>query len=151
MRLSKPVCLDFVSFWSAQYRYGLEHLYDRNIGQTLTEESVWSRYTWKNGTKNIAVKKQESIRNVYLPELKSLPTLFTVGDGKKYIQSLEGGAIWNIFWLHCLNPKIFPIFDQHTYRSMAKIDGLTQKEIPAYKAEKILIYFSSPVSTRIRN
>jgi hypothetical protein len=122
--------MDFVSFWSSQYQYDLEHLYDGNIGQPLTEDRVWSLYKWKNGTENIAAKKQESIQNVYLPQLKSLPTLSTIEDGKKYMKSLLGGAIWDIFWLHCVNPGVFPIFDQHTYRSMAHIDGLTPKEIP---------------------
>lgn len=132
--------MDFVSFWSSQYKYNLEHLYDDNIGKLLTDDRVWSLYKWKNGTE-IAAKKQESIRNVYLPQLKSLPILSTIEDGEKYIKHLNGGAIWDIFWLHCLNPKVFPIFDQHTYRSMAKIEGLTPSEIPDYRPNKLKAYF----------
>ena len=33
----------------------------------------------------------------------------------------EGGAIWNIFFLHCLDPEEWPIYDQHTYRAMMYI------------------------------
>jgi hypothetical protein len=137
--------MDFVLFWSSYYKYKLEPLYDVNIGKHLTEDRVWSLYKWKNGTTEIAAGKKQSILNVYLKELKSpriLSGLPRIEDGKKYVQDLKGGAIWDIFWLHCINPKVFPIFDQHTYRSMAKIEGLTPSEISKDKPNILKSYFS---------
>jgi hypothetical protein len=133
---------DFVDFWSKQYSYDLEHLYDESIKKTpLDENAVWALYKWKNGTEEIAQKKKQSITSVYLPELVRLPVLKSLEDGKDYLASLRGGAIWNIFWLHCINPEVFPIFDQHTYRSMAKISGMALSEIPSTRPHKIRSYF----------
>jgi len=132
---------DFVSFWSKQYRYDLEYLYDDNIGRPLTADRVWELYQWKNGTEKMAEKKQQSIRTVYLVELTRIPVLKTLQEGRDYLANLSGGAIWGIFWLHCVNPNLFPIFDQHTYRSMARIKDLPQAEIPSYRPKKVEAYF----------
>jgi hypothetical protein len=131
----------FVSFWSARYRYENEDLYDDNIGKPLTPPRVWQLFQWKNGTLNIAPRKRQSVETVYLPRLQSLPTLRNHNDGRTYVERLGGGAIWNIFWLHCLNRELFPIFDQHTYRAMASIEGLPIREIPSTCEEKTAIYF----------
>jgi len=136
---------EFVSFWSGQYRYGQSHLYDDNIGCPLTEARVWDLFKWKNGTVNIAASKQRSIRKAYLSELPRLPVLDTLQAGRSYAERLEGGPIWNIFWLHCINPDRFPIFDQHTYRAMARIERLSPAEISASRAGKLSTYFDQYV------
>lgn len=133
---------DFVDFWSKNYDYELEHLYDENIKKTpLDEKAVWALYQWKNGTEEIATMKKQSIEDIYLPQLKKLPSLKSLKDGMDYLATLQGGPIWDIFWLHCINPELFPIFDQHTYRSMAKISGLPLTEIPNARQQKIRSYF----------
>jgi hypothetical protein len=145
---------DFVDFWSRQYSYDLEHLYDKNIKKVpLDENAVWALYKWKNGTEEIAQKKKQSIANVYLPQLNKLPALKSLQDGKTYLASLQGGAIWDIFWLHCINPELFPIFDQHTYRSMAKITDMAFQEIPSARPQKIHIYFDKyiPFTKHFKN
>ena len=145
---------DFVNFWRKQYFYDLEYLYDENIEKLpLDENAVWALFKWKNGTEEIAQKKKQSIIRVYLPQLKKLPTLKSLQDGKNYLVCLHGGAIWDIFWLHCSNPRLFPIFDQHTYRSMAKISGMTLGEIPSTRSEKIRSYFEEyiPFTKQFRN
>ena len=133
----------FVAAWSAEYRYPNERLYDENVGKNLTHERVLNLFAWKNGTgETIAPKKRRSIEKNYLPELNSLPILSRIEDGKTYLESLQGGAIWGIFWLHLINPKLFPIFDQNTYRSMAAIIGL-RAEIPKYSRRKVFdAYFT---------
>ncbi|MGH8569496.1 MAG: hypothetical protein ACREXU_16195 [Gammaproteobacteria bacterium] len=131
----------FVAFWSARYKYDNEYLYDQNIGQSHSVNRVWRLFEWKNGTINIAARKRQSVETVYLPQLASLPTLRTHAEGRTYVGGLAGGAIWNIFWLHCLNRGLFPIFDQHTYRAMASIEGLTVREIPSTREDKTAIYF----------
>ena len=144
---------DFVTFWADTYSDDLEHLYNDNIGQKLNEDRVWSLYKWKNGSEHISEKKQQSIRTIYLPKLGELPVLTTPDSGKLYVQNLHGGAIWDIFWLHCVNPPLFPIFDQHTFRAMAKIDGLTPAEIPDTRNKKLQIYFDQyiPFVQRFQN
>ncbi len=131
----------FVEFWSQHYSYDLEKLYEENIDQPLTEERVWDLFGWKNGTKQIAGQKQQSIRTNYLPEIGRTPPLNTVDEGRGYLARLHGGPIWDIFWLHCLRPAMFPIFDQHTYRAMARVKGLTPAELPASREQIITIYF----------
>jgi hypothetical protein len=131
----------FVDFWAKQYRYGLERLYNDNIGKPLNEARIWNLFKWKNGNEKIAENKKTSIRKVYLAELHNLPSLTSAEDGKMYLRKLKGGAIWNIFWLHCLNHAIFPIFDQHTYRAMALILSLKPSELPVDNKTKTTIYF----------
>ena len=134
---------EFVAVWSAEYRYPNQRLYDENVGKNLTDERVLNLFAWKNGRgKAIAPKKRLSIEKNYLPELKRLPILSHIEDGETYLESLQGGAIWGIFWLHLINPKLFPIFDQNTYRSMAAIIGLAPAEIPKYRRKVVDAYFT---------
>jgi hypothetical protein len=133
---------EFIEFWSKLYSYELEHLYDKNIEKNpLDEEAVWALFKWKNGAEEIAKMKKQSITNTYLPQLDKIPSLKSLEDGENYLATLGGGPIWNIFWLHCVNPVLFPIFDQHTYRSMAKILDMKVKEIPSKRPEIIRSYF----------
>jgi hypothetical protein len=133
---------EFVGFWSRLYRYPNQHLYDDNVGKELTVERVWKLFAWKNGRgESIAPKKRRSIEENYLPELNRLPNLSQIEDGRRYLAGLQGGAIWGIFWLHLINHKLFPIFDQNTYRSMAKITGNERAEIPLYNPTKVEAYF----------
>lgn len=131
----------FIDFWSEQYSYHLEHLYDDSCGRPLTEERVWNLYKWKNGSEKIAAQKRRAIENVYIRELSCLPSLCTLDDGQGYLATLKGGPIWGIFWLHCINPTLFPIFDQHTYRAMARIKSFSPVEIPSSRNGKISAYF----------
>jgi hypothetical protein len=132
----------FVEFWSKLNSYDLERLYDENIKKNpLDEDAVWALFQWKNGSEEIAKMKKQSIIKTYLPQLKKIPSLKSLEDGKNYLATLGGGPIWNIFWLHCINPELFPIFDQHTYRSMAKILDMNVKNISKKRPEIIRSYF----------
>ena len=134
---------EFVGFWAAQYYYELESLYEDHIGRPLTKDGVWALFKWKNGSEGISERKRDSIRSTYLNQLSEHHRVSDIPSGRNYIRSLDGGPIWNIFWLHCLSPRLFPIFDQHTYRAMAEIDSLPLAEIPASRKKKIQIYFDS--------
>lgn len=101
---------DFLNFWSEKYEDSDEK-YDRNINKPLTEKSRKELFEWKNGSK-ISKKKTESIE-------KNYPLIFDGNYEERYLNYNEpGGAIWNIFYIHCLKPKKWPIFDQHTFRAM---------------------------------
>ena len=131
----------FVTFWSDLYSYPNAELYELNIRQPLTEERVWALYKWKNGG-DISAKKRQSVASIYVRALNDgPPELRTITDGRRYLSTIAGGGIWGIFWLHCINPDLFPIFDQHTYRAMAKLSVLEPKEIPADRDAKLAAYF----------
>lgn len=124
---------DFLKHWSTKYRYADEEKYDMHIGRPLTEESLFALFEWKNGSV-ISTRKLESIR-------KNYPLSFNGHQELRYLNHKEsGGAIWNIFYLHCLEPEKWPIFDQHTYRAMIFMtDGLI-KEIGDTKKQKYESY-----------
>ena len=103
-QLVKTTGIDFFNFWKNQYSYFNEDLYDENIGKTLDEAKIISLYKWKNGNTEISQKKLQSIQRIYFSELNKPNNINCLEDGKKYLEQLEGGAIWYIFWLHCLNP-----------------------------------------------
>jgi hypothetical protein len=130
---------EFIHFWSEKYFNKLEYLYESNIGQ-FTDKSVLALFCWKSGTKE-NIRSPERL-DIYFAALKKLRKPTSYGKAEEYIKKLDGGgAIWNIFWLHCLNPNLFPIFDQHTYRAMRQIKEGTNSEIPKNDDKKIRIYF----------
>jgi hypothetical protein len=101
----------FIEHWSSKYTYFEEHKYDKNIGKPLTEHSRMELFEWKNGS-ILSGKKIESIN-------KNYPLYFEGNIEDRYLCHKEsGGAIWNIFYIHCLNPKQWPLYDQHTFRAM---------------------------------
>jgi hypothetical protein len=77
--------------------------------------------------------------------LKNYPLSFPKSAlEERYLNSTaSGGAIWNIFYMHCIDPDVWPIFDQHTYRAMhfmkfgqvAELPKPKAKIYEAYKAE----------------
>lgn len=102
---------DFVSYWSSRYSYQNGDKYDDNINEPLTESSIMELFEWKNGSV-LSAKKEKSVKDNYLP-------IFSGNKEDRYLNPYEsGGAIWNIFYLHCLDPDKYPIFDQHTLRAM---------------------------------
>jgi len=107
---------DFLTHWSSRYSYSAEHKYTNNIGKPLTKESLRELFEWKNGTGSvIAGRKANSIDENY-------PLSFTDDQRERYLNyKLPGGAIWNIFFLHCLDHQTWPVFDQHTFRAMRYI------------------------------
>jgi len=129
---------EFLSHWSSKYQYSSEEKYDKNIGNPLNKQSRLELFEWKNGS-IISAPKLKSIE-------KNYPLTFEGNHTQRYLNEKEsGGAIWNIFYLHCLAPTIWPIYDQHTYRAMTFIKtgknveiGKTKKEIyKSYKNEYI--------------
>lgn len=127
----------FILHWSSKYSYSAEHKYTNNIGKTLTKDSLQELFEWKNGTGSvIADRKAKSI-------CKNYPLTFNGGRRERYLNhNLSGGAIWNIFYLHCLDPKTWPIFDQHTFRAMYYIQTGRIMEIGNNDKKKYELYES---------
>lgn len=57
--------ITFVEFWGRQYTYGKEYLYDDNIGQPVTDDSLRALFEWKNGSV-LSAKKKRSIEQYLL-------------------------------------------------------------------------------------
>lgn len=115
MRLTFSIGFDsvdaFISHWSSKYDDASESKYEKNIGHPLTTQSRLDLFEWKNGSV-IAAKKLKSIETHY-------PLEFNGRVEERYLQpGRGGGAIWNIFYAHCLYPDKWPIFDQHVCRAM---------------------------------
>ncbi len=128
----------FINHWAAKYFYPSENKYDFNIGKPLTEISRLELFEWKNGS-TISKKKLDSIT-------KNYPLNFEGNQEQRYLNHKEsGGAIWNIFYLHCLEPTKWPIYDQHTFRAMryiqtgqiTEIGNTNKQKYESYKNEYI--------------
>ena len=130
----------FISFWSKQYYYPKDHLYNNNIGKTLTEARIWELFLWKNG-KPLSEKKKLSVRDNFIRESDNIPSNHDKFTLKSYFNK-SGGTIWRIFWLHCNQPNIFPIFDQHVYRAMATIEQWEDVELPLSNRDKVKKYIN---------
>ena len=125
----------FVEFWSSQYDDPNEHLYDDNIEKEKTVETIENLYIWKNGLK-LSETKLGRVQREYKPDDDVLTRLKTDRKLWRYI-SRDNAAIWNIFWLHCLSPLKFPIYDKNAHRAMAFSFGLgvDDLEIPKHETE----------------
>ena len=128
VEISKNSRKEFVDYWKEKYRYGHETVYERHIAKDLTKdiESLQTLFVWKNGHKKPSRNKQKSIDEkikwLNSESVKNCKKKQIIKKAKKeYLNCKEGGAIWNIFFLHCLDPEEWPIYDQHTYRAMMYI------------------------------
>ena len=137
LTLSWPSEEAFLSYWEPHYIWPDAELYDPHIGKRLTEKRLWDLFHWKNGGP-IAARKRESIRRNY-------PVRPPKDLAGRYLNPRQaGGAIWNIFYLHCVDPQRWPIYDQHAHRAMIWIlDGVID-ELPTAgtHAAKSAIYTS---------
>jgi hypothetical protein len=144
MLIYKPCRSDmkgFVKFWSRQYKWIVEAaIYDDNIGLELTEGRIWDLFRWKNGG-SLSKLKEKTVRQNFVKrkaELKGPPKKQKIEDLLDRFS--EGGAIWRIFWLHCWQPKRFPISDQHVHRAMTFIKTGACEEIPSTNQRKVNAY-----------
>ncbi len=126
----------FLAHWSTKYVFKVadERKYTDNIGKPLTHTSLRELFEWKNGMSNIAAKKVASIARNY-------PVSFKGDEAARYLDHRQpGSAIWNIFYLHCLSPTTWPIFDQHVFRAMHYMQHGIVREIPGTNKGKYAAY-----------
>jgi hypothetical protein len=136
--VAKP---EFINFWSKQYSYPKDYLYNNNIGKELIEDRIWALFLWKNG-KPLSEKKRLSVKNNFVREKIKIPSSHDNLTLLPYLNR-PGGAIWRIFWLHCNYPNIFPIYDQHVHRAMATLKDWEELEIPFQNKDKVRTYIKS--------
>lgn len=132
-KIDKSDINDFINHWSKRYFYENGEKYTKNIGNPLTEKSRKELFEWKNGSE-ISSAKWRSIEENY-------PLLFSGDKEERYLNHKNGGgAIWNIFYLHCLDHEKWPIFDQHTYRAMRYLKTGKIEEIGNTNKQKFESY-----------
>jgi len=125
----------FLDFWSEKYRDPRDSdLYDPYVGKPMTAESRQRLFEWKNGMP-LSKLKSISVENYY-----PLSVEVTALEQRYLDPSGDGGPIWNIFYMHCVAPHRWPIFDQHSYRAMHFLKTGGIKEIPSRKADKYAAY-----------
>jgi hypothetical protein len=139
-KISASDSASFLKHWASKYSYPVERKYTDNIGRPLSKRSLQELFEWKNGTGSvIAARKAQSI-------VANYPLTFEGDKRERYLNHRQpGGAIWNIFFLHCLEPETWPIFDQHTFRAMRylstgrieEIGGTSKQKYESYEAEYI--------------
>lgn len=130
----------FLRYWACRYRDPQRDTthYDPHIRANLQADwnALKALFEWKNGG-TIAEKKLKSVCTNYFKG-------WTPDDRLecRYLDpdNMNGGPIWNIFYLHCRNPDKYPIFDQHTYRAMrfmetGSLEELTSKSSKAGRTE----------------
>jgi hypothetical protein len=122
---------EFLNHWSEKYRDQIRDRdkYDPYVGKPLTEQSRLHLFEWKNGS----ILSQSKLSSV----IQNYPLSFPKNQlEKRYMDpAASGGAIWNIFYMHCIDSEIWPIFDQHTYRAMHFVKTGKLKEISSAKPE----------------
>ncbi|MGY2915783.1 hypothetical protein [Bradyrhizobium sp. USDA 3262] len=120
----------FLDHWSGRYPDSYDpEKYEPYVGRPLSETSRLLLFEWKNGSV-LSKKKHNSVVTNY-------PLSFPKNRlEQQYLHSAaSGGAIWNIFYMHCIDPDSWPIFDQHTYRAMHFMKTGKVAELPKVKAE----------------
>ncbi len=118
---------EFIDHWSGKYHYAHEHKYDTNIAKDLTQDkdALMKMFKWKNGRKLSPAKRKgvrEKIEWLETVQSRERSRICEAAESK-YLHEKSGGAIWNIFFLHCLDPKKWPIYDQHAYRAMIYLEA----------------------------
>ncbi|MDE0097171.1 MAG: hypothetical protein OXS40_12510 [Gammaproteobacteria bacterium] len=117
----------FVDHWSGKYEYKNGEKYDQNIRNirtcedlTQATDSIRELFKWKNGGPLSANKKISVCKKLtWLTKEQCNDRISICNNAEsKYLDPKQSGPIWNIFFLHCLDPDNWPIYDQHTQRAM---------------------------------
>jgi hypothetical protein len=133
---------EFIEFWAARYEDEHEGLYTGNINKSIdglhTEETLADLFRWKLGFHCLAPKIQSSLRENFLSQIEKARSLPPDVSAEGFLQEHfpSGGAISQIFWLHCWHPDRFPIYDQHVHRAMRYIKTGKVEELKAGKEIK---------------
>lgn len=112
--------ITFITFWSQLYSYSNEAIYKKNISKKVFDaESIQELFIWKNGMR-LSDLKQKSLNNKIIDKLGVINYLKSKEEFELDLFNYEFkslSAVWKIFLLHIIQPKKFPIYDQHIHRT----------------------------------
>jgi hypothetical protein len=105
-------------FSMKRYIYPKDYLYKQNIHKPVfLLVDVAQLYEWKNGNR-LSQKKQAAFDTkigARLQRINQLKQELHIDHFREEFADIS--AIWKIFLLHIIAPDIYPIFDQHVFRS----------------------------------
>ncbi len=134
--------VEFIASWKKLYNYQDYELYDKLLRKKYLEaEDLYNLFKWKNGM-DLSGKKREAYENKIKIHLDLINEYRqerkTIEVDYKDFENIP--TIWRVFLLHLIQPRVYPIFDQHVYRAYATINKLDKKELPLNNKEKFKIY-----------
>lgn len=110
----------FINFWSQLYSYSNEAIYKKNISKKVFDtESIQELFIWKNGMR-LSDLKQKSLNDKIISKLEVINYLKSKDEFELDLFNYQFkilSAVWKIFLLHIIQPKKFPIYDQHIHRT----------------------------------
>jgi hypothetical protein len=139
--------VEFINFWSNLYNYSdKENIYLKNINSNiLNNHTLLLLFKWKNGSR-LSYPKQKSFDKNILSKIETINILKSNFNLSLFLKEFNNiSTIWKIFLLHIINPKMYPIFDQHVFRAMKYIRFSIIEEIPVDNKHKEKVYFDEYV------
>src|SRR5438874_5886980 len=142
-RAIKVPALKFVEFWAEQYRYPEEKLYTDNIQSPHTCETLRNLFKWKIEPR-FRTRHLRLVEKNFISRLEEARQRAPATDAADFLRLFSaGGAVYRIFWMHCWEPKRFPIYDQHVHRAMNFIVGEKHKELSKFQPEEVVKLYLS--------
>lgn len=125
---------EFISHWSKLYSYYDDSKYKNNIDVIEFEPTnLIELYHWKNGmTLKGSGGKEKSLQDKILNRITLINQYkkLTHIDTEKFNDDFSDvSAVWRIFLLHTIKPKVYPIYDQHIHRTYNFIHNLEWQSI----------------------
>lgn len=134
----------FVSKWSKAYDNYDEKRYFDNINTVFDNWNCFREmFAWKNGMGDkIAPQKLKLVERFWDRQdiLVQLKANFSWDLYEEVFEPAKTSNIWKLFLLHLINPKLFPIYDQHVYRFYTFHKKGVIKEISKNHNERYLSY-----------
>jgi len=125
---------EFIEKWSNRYSYSNEYKYHNNIDHVLNDkQSFLEVFKWKNGTGDVIYEKKLTVIEGFYKKIEILRNLrleFSWDLFENEFEPTKNSPIWKIFLLHIIDPKEFPIYDQHVFRFYNFVKTGVITEIP---------------------
>lgn len=127
---------EFVEVWASRYMYPDYEKYQQSLPHALEKETLFKAvFEWKNGTKQKIAANKAKLVHEFWEKAQLLIALkqsepFDWEAFERDFTPKANATIWKIFLLHLINPDLYPIFDQHVYRSYCFFTKGSIEELP---------------------
>jgi hypothetical protein len=136
----------FIEYWSAVYwtTTKVNPFYDEVIKQSrFSKSDIRGLFDWKNGIPINGHRQKTASVEWVLRHLSVVNRLKQQSFDQEVFDKHFGkmSAIWQIFLLNLIDPRRFPIFDQHVYRTYRFITDRTIVDaVPGTRQQKLELY-----------
>ncbi len=139
---------EFVEHWRAYYQYGDSERYSSNIrAREFTPTNLRELYSWKNGmTLKGSGGKEKSLQNKITAKTRKINQFKLAKRVDLDAFNMEFAnisAVWRIFLLHIIKPRVYPMYDQHVHRAYLFINDKDWSDIhnKISNEKKLQFYF----------